>query len=109
MNIEVMDRLKLLLELYENDQSDPFTQFAIGFEYHKSGRLQDALRWYELVLSTDPDYTGVYYHLGKLYVDLERIEDANEIYKKGIEVCIDLHEDKDRCELQLALMALEDD
>jgi len=101
-----MDRLEVLLQLYENDPSDSFTQFAIGFEYHKVGQLQNALYWYELVLTTDANYTGVYYHLGRLYVDLERIEDARKIYKKGIEVCTRLQEVKDRGELQQALEAI---
>ncbi len=104
-----MDRVELLIQLYKDDQSDPFTQFAIGFEYHKRGDLQDALYWYELVLSTDPNYTGIYYHLGGLYVDLNRIKDAHEIYTKGIEVCTRLQEAKDCGEIQQALMALEDD
>ncbi len=104
-----MDRIELLLQLYEDDKSDPFTQFALGFEYQKMGQLNDALRWYEALVESTPSYTGVYYHLGKLYAELGRPKDASRIYKDGIQVCNLLGENKDRAELQQALMEMEDE
>ncbi len=104
-----MDRIELLLQLHEADPSDPFTLFALGFEYQKQGRLEEAVKWYQSVLSEDQDYTGVYYHLGKLYVELGHREDAEKIYRQGIWVCSRLQAVKDRAELQQALMELDDD
>ena len=104
-----MDRIQQLLQLYEDDKSDPFTLFALGFEYHKQGRLEDALNWYKSILATAPGYTGVYYHLGKLYLELGNRDDAVRTYQVGIQVCNDLHEVKDRSELQQALMEVDDD
>ena len=104
-----MDRIELLLQLYESDKSDPFTQFALGFEYQKKGQLKDALQWYESIVVSAPSYTGVYYHLGKLYVEFGRLKDAVRIYEKGIQICNQLKETKDRAELQQALMELDDD
>jgi len=104
-----MDRIELLLQLYEKDSSDPFTLFALGFEYQKNGQLQEALRWYESIVTSAPDYTGVYYHLGKLYVEMGRRDDAVRIYTEGIEVCIQMKQVKDRAELQQALMELDDE
>jgi len=104
-----MDRIKYLLELYEQDSSDTFTQFALGFEYHKKGQLLDALRWYESILHSDPDYTGLYFHLGRLYVDLGRTKDAKTIYEKGIQICTRCNQLKDLGELQQALMELDYD
>lgn len=104
-----MDRVKLLLDLHEADPSDPFTLFALGFEYQKRGLLEKALKWYRATLSVDKDYTGVYYHLGKLYVELGRPEDAEQTYREGVLVCSQLQALKDRAELQQALMELEND
>jgi tetratricopeptide (TPR) repeat protein len=104
-----MDRIQQLLLLYQDDQSDPFTLFALGFEYHKRGRLEDALKWYKSILATAPAYTGVYYHLGKLYLELGNQDDAVRTYREGIQACNDLHEVKDRAELQQALMEVDDD
>lgn len=104
-----MDRIKQLLQLYEDDKSDPFTLFALGFECHKRGRLEDALKWYKSILVIAPGYTGVYYHLGKLYLELGNRDDAVRTYHEGIQMCNDLHEVKDRSELQQALMEVDDD
>ncbi|MCY4158994.1 MAG: tetratricopeptide repeat protein [Bacteroidetes bacterium] len=102
-------RIELLLQLYEKDASDPFTLFALGFEYQKKGELYEALRWYESIVKITPNYTGVYYHLGKVYVELGRMKDAARIYEKGIEICKKLQEMKDLAELQQASMELDDD
>ncbi len=104
-----MDRIELLLQLHENDPTDTFTLFALGFEYHKKGMFHDALRWYEALRSSTPKYTGVYYHLGKVYRELGRTEDAAQAYRSGIQICSQLQETKDRAELQQALMELKDD
>lgn len=104
-----MDRVKLLLDLHEADPSDPFTLFALGFEYQKQGLLEKALKWYRATLSVDKDYTGVYYHLGKLYVELGRPGDAEQTYKEGISVCSQSQALKDRAELQQALMELDNE
>ncbi len=104
-----MDRIELLLELHEADPSDPFTLFALGFENQKRERLEEALKWYQAILSADKDYTGVYYHLGKLYVELGRPVDAEQTYRQGILVCGQLQASKDRAELQQALMELDDE
>ncbi len=101
-----MDRIKLLLELHQADPSDPFTLFALGFEYRKQERLDEALKWYRATLSADRNYTGVYYHLGKLYADLGRPEDAEQTYRQGILVCSELKAIKERAELHQALMEL---
>ncbi len=103
-----MDRIALLLQLHEDDPTDTFTLFALGFEYHKQGKLHDALRWYEIILSSAPEYTGVYYHIGKVYQELGRSDNAAQAYRNGIQMCSQLKEVKDRAELQQALIELED-
>ena len=108
-NLNHMDRIKLLLELHEADPSDPFTLFALGFEHQKRERLKEALKWYRATLSADQDYTGVYYHLGKLYVELGRPVDAEQTYKEGILICSQLRALKERAELQQALMELDNE
>ena len=104
-----MDRLKVLYQLYEDDPTDPFTLFAIGFEYLKQGDEGKALCWYESICEMAPDYTGVYYHLGKLYQRLGRSSDARQTFDAGIRVCQRVREMKDLSELQQARMDLDND
>ena len=104
-----MDRLKDLYRLYEDDPTDPFTLFAIGYEYLRQGESEKALRWYESIREVAPDYTGVYFHLGKLYATLGRTSEARHVYDAGIHMCRRVSEMKDLSELQQARMDLEDD
>ena len=108
-SLNLMDRIELLLELHKSDPGDSFTLFALGYEFHKRGQFEDALHWYQSILSSTPEYTGVYYHLGKLYAEIGHKQKAVQTFKRGIEVCAKLRESKDQGELQQALIELEDE
>ena len=98
------DRLALLLAFFEQDPDDAFTRFAIAKEYLKRAEPEQALAFYEKLVADQPDYTGTYYHLGKLYETLGRKDDAVGIYQKGIEAARRQRNLKDLSELQDALM-----
>ncbi|MFQ5568802.1 MAG: tetratricopeptide repeat protein [Rhodothermales bacterium] len=98
------DRLTRLLEFYEQDPDDAFTQFAIAREYVKRSEPERALSFFETLVEGQPAYTGTYYHLGKLYEQLGRRDDAVATYRKGIEVSRERRQLKDLSELQDALV-----
>jgi tetratricopeptide (TPR) repeat protein len=98
------DRLALLLAFYEQDPNDAFTRFAIAQEYRKRGAWEEALAFYERLVAEQPDYTGTYYHLGKLYEEVGRADDAVATYRKGIEAARERRKLKDLSELQDALL-----
>ena len=98
------DRLALLLEFYEQDPDDAFTRFAIANEYLKRDEPRQALAFYEKLVADQPDYTGTYYHLGKLYERLGRRDDAVTIYQKGVDAARRQRNLKDLSELQDALL-----
>ena len=98
------DRLALLLQFYEQDPDDAFTRFAIAKEYLKRDAPEQALAFYEKLLADQPDYTGTYYHLGKLYEKMGRKDDALTTYQKGVGAARRQRNLKDLSELQDALM-----
>lgn len=79
------NRLEQLISILENGSKDPFIRYAIATEYLKDNQVQEALLYYEELIENNPDYIGTYYHLGKLYSQLQRIEDAKLIFEQGIE------------------------
>jgi tetratricopeptide (TPR) repeat protein len=81
-----MSRLQQLQDFLEAQPNDPFLLFAIAKEYEGMGDRQQALAFYTHLRETTPQYVGLYYHLGKLYVKLDRREEALETYKKGMEI-----------------------
>lgn len=82
----MQSRRTYLLQLLEATPKDPFVLFALAKEFEKSGALDEALNYYQQLLSADPSYVGLYYHLGKLYEQLSNAEMALETYRNGIEV-----------------------
>ena len=100
-----MDRLKHLLQFYEDDPDDAFTRFALAQEYLNRDETDKALSFFEELVETDPDYVGTYYHLGKLYERLGRTDDAIATYEAGVEVAREQRAQKDLSELQDALLA----
>ena len=101
------DRLTQLRTFYEEDPEDPFTRFALAQEHLKQDNTEKALAFFEELVDTDPDYVGTYYHLGKLYEQLGRTDDALATYEEGIEVAREQKAQKDLSELQDAKLKAE--
>ena len=79
-------RLQQLESLLEEDANDTFLLFAIAKEYESGGDLEQALLHYKKLKSADPNYVGLYYHLGKLYVRTNQPDAALETYEMGMVV-----------------------
>lgn len=74
-----------LLAFYEEDPTDPFNAYALAIEYSKSD-VREAERFFNLLLEKHPDYLPTYYHAGAFFAAMEKIERAEEIYQKGVEL-----------------------
>ena len=98
------DRLALLLAFYEQDPDDAFTRFALAKEYLKRDEPEQALAFYQKLVADQPEYTGTYYHLGKLYETLGRKDEAVATYQQGIDAARRQRNLKDLSELQDALL-----
>ncbi len=85
------ERLHQLLDFLNDDPNDAFTIYAIATEYNTFDS-EKALEYYELLLNEHPDYLATYYHVGKLYADLEKLEKAEDSFKKGIALALSQNE-----------------
>ena len=88
---------------------EPFILFAIAQEYTKMGELNEAIVYLEKLITSSPNYSGAYYHLGKLYEQSERLNDAIAVYKKGMEITKIQGELHAFNELQSALSIINDE
>ena len=79
-------RLKQLESFLEEDANDTFVLFAIAKEYESGGDLEKALLYYIKLKSADPNYVGLYYHLGKLYAHTNQTDLAIETFETGMSV-----------------------
>ncbi|KAA5544795.1 tetratricopeptide repeat protein [Adhaeribacter rhizoryzae] len=78
-------RLEQLLEFYKEDPSDAFTVYALATEYLKID-TQKSKEYYEQLLAEHPNYVGTYYHAAKLYDELGQKDEAEQVYKKGMQI-----------------------
>jgi tetratricopeptide (TPR) repeat protein len=79
-------RITLLQELLEASPGDSFTLFALAKEYEKAGQLDQALHFFERLRTAQPEYVGLYYHLGKVHEALQDPQKAIETYRAGMAV-----------------------
>src|ERR1700761_7721307 len=93
-------RLEKLLEFIKAEPGDPFLKYALATEYLRLNDSGKALSYYEDLVNNHPNYTGTYYHLGKLYEALNRKEDAIGIYEKGMQITKEKRDNHAFSELQ---------
>ena len=106
MSEEQKAKIKQLAKQIKNNPGDSFSKFALALEFRKEGEFKKARIMFEDILASDPEYVGVYYHLGKLYEALDCLRDAKELYKKGIDVADQQDEERTQKELKEALEQL---
>lgn len=81
-----MTRLEQLQQLLEASPADSFLLFAIAKEHEKLQSDTQALSYYLRLKEQDPNYVGLYYHLGKLYERQGKFQQAWAIYSEGMAV-----------------------
>ena len=99
-------RLETLKQFIEANPNDCFARYGVAQEYVKQDENEKALEEFNRIFEINPDYQAAYYHAGKTYEKLHRVDEARAIFQKGIEVATrsgDLHA---RSELEEALGAL---
>ena len=77
---------KLESELREAAVDKPEPYFELAEMQHKLGRHADAEKNYLRAIEIDPQNIQAYNNLGNLFADLERLDDAIDLYKKTIEL-----------------------
>lgn len=100
-------RIQTLAKAIKEHPKDSFYKFSLALEMLKIGETGKAKVLFENIADEDPDYVGVYYHLGKLYVELEQNEKALRTYIKGIEIADQQNDDHSKMELNSAKSDLE--
>ncbi|MDB5122613.1 MAG: tetratricopeptide repeat protein [Mucilaginibacter sp.] len=95
-----VNRLEKLLEYFKNEPDDPFLKYALATEYLRLEQTDKALAFYEELVEKHPDYSGTYYHLGKLYEALNRKQDAINTYETGMKVTREQRDNHAFSELQ---------
>jgi len=100
-------KISQLAKNVQQDPSDTFSKFALALELLKEDQVEKAQLLFEAILKQDPDYLGVYYHLGKLYQRREMYGLAEDMFTKGIQIATKKNESRTKSELSEALVQLQ--
>ena len=98
-----LDKLKAFLEA---NPGDCFVRYGLAQEYVKRSAFDDAIAEFQRILEVNPDYQAAYYHAGKTYEKLGRLDEARAIYQHGVETSLRTGDMHARSELEAALADL---
>jgi len=100
-------RLEQLKKMLSEDPEDSFLLFAIAKEYEGLGQLDEAIKGFVTLVEKDAKYVGTYYHLAKLYEEVENGEKAIATYEAGIVMAQQLNDLHALAELKNAKLNFE--
>jgi len=79
------DRLQALFNFYEKDPKDSFVIYGIALEYISQKNYEKGEEYLKLLISQDTNYVAAYMQYARLKENLNEMEEAKNIYRKGIE------------------------
>ena len=97
------NRIEILKSMVAQNPRDSFARYGLAMEYANQGELERAVTEYRAVLEHNPDYAAAYFHGGQMLERLGRVEEARELYQRGIEATSRTGDQHTRSELQAAL------
>lgn len=100
-------RISTLAKAVKENPEDSFYKFTLALEMLKIDQSNKARVLFEAIRDQDPEYVGVYYHLAKLYTELDENKKAIDTYKEGIRVAESQNDLHTKSELSSALLNLE--
>ncbi len=81
-----MNRIEQIQNYLQAQPKDSFLRHALALEYIKLNDLAKAEKLFVELLNDNPNYVGSYYHIAKLYEQLNENEKAITYYSNGMEV-----------------------
>ena len=77
-------RKQQLEELLADDPHDPFLRYGLAMEHVSAGQDEEAVRCFEALMQTSPDYVPGYMQAGRALARLDRLEEARAVFEAGI-------------------------
>ena len=77
-------RLAILRSFAEKRPQDPFPRYALAMEFKTAGDASGAWQVFEPLIAEHPDYVASYAPAAEVLLELDRREQARELYGKGI-------------------------
>jgi tetratricopeptide (TPR) repeat protein len=100
---DVNKRLAFLEQAVRSGSADSFAFYALGMEYRKSGRVDEAIAIFAELRTRDPGYLPMYLMVGQMLNEAGQKSDAREWLASGITLARERSDAKALGELESAL------
>lgn len=100
------NRLEQLQALLIDAPNDSFVLFALAKEYEKEGAYLQSLQYFKKLYETNPEYIGLYYHMGSILKAINQPLEAKKIFQEGVKIAEKIGATHDQKELMGALQLL---
>jgi tetratricopeptide (TPR) repeat protein len=97
------NRLELLKSLVEKNPGDSFARYGLAMAYASAGDHAQAVEEYRKLLEMNPKYLAAYYHGGQALEKLGKLDEAREIYRRGIAISYEIGDQHTCSELEAVL------
>jgi tetratricopeptide (TPR) repeat protein len=77
-------RKQQIEELLQDDPNDPFLRYGLAMEYVSAGDDEEAVRCFRELFAVVPDYVPAYLQAGQALTRLDRVEEARDVFRRGI-------------------------
>jgi tetratricopeptide (TPR) repeat protein len=95
--------MEILKNMLAENPRDSFARYGLAMEHVINGEMEQAIAEFGVLLEYNPDYAAAYFHGGQALEKLGRVDDAREMYQKGIESTSRSGDRHTQSELQAAL------
>ena len=100
------ERIARLRAFVDARPQDPFPKYALALEHRNAGDYGEACAVFERLLAEHPEYAAGYLHAGNALVAAGRKPEAQDVWRKGLEICAKQGDHHAGSELESALAAM---
>ena len=101
-------RLAFLEQATRSGSADSFGWYALGLEYRKEGRVDDALSTFQALRERDGGYLAMYLMAGQMLIEAGRAAEAAPWLEAGLAIARERGDAKAEGELEAALAEARD-
>ncbi|MBI4463959.1 MAG: tetratricopeptide repeat protein [Acidobacteria bacterium] len=101
-----LSRLEALAERIERNPKDLLARYGLAMEYAQQGAGDKALEHFRILIESHPDYVAAYYQAGRLLQRMGQVQEARELWQRGIQASARVGDLHSKSELEAALAEL---
>lgn len=99
-------RLDLLRSMLEQDPKSSFVRYGLAMELLNLGKGEESVAEFQSLIANDPNYVAAYFHGGRAFEALGKIDAARKIYEAGVAACRKIGDTHTLSEIEGALAIL---